>query len=136
MRRRRVALVAVALTVVVAAGLLASCGGGSSTGTARKGNRTDAALGKDVYASTCAVCHGGDGRGVANLGNNLLTSQSVGSQTDAELVALVTKGRVASDPDNTMGVTMPPKGGNALLTKSDIASVVAYIRELRGESAK
>jgi disulfide bond formation protein DsbB len=36
-----------------------------------------------------------------------------------------------SDPENTTGVAMPPKGGNPSLSDGDLQNVVAYIRTLQ-----
>ena len=39
-------------------------------------------------------------------------------------------GRSTSDPANTTGVDMPPKGGNPALTDQDLLDIIAYIRTL------
>ncbi len=66
-----------------------------------------------------------------NLGKNLITSQFFGSKTDAELIDYVKVGRPISDPLNTTGVPMPPKGGNPALTDQEIADIIAYIHTIR-----
>lgn len=46
----------------------------------------------------------------------MTTSEFIKSQSDAQLVEFIKKGRPASDPANTTKVDMPPKGGNPALT--------------------
>lgn len=89
----------------------------------------DAAKGKANFAA-CAACHGPDGKGVPSLGKNLVTSTFAKDMTDAELVAFLKVGRDTSDPLNTTGVAMPPKGGNPALTDGDLMDIVAYVRQL------
>ncbi|WP_448601203.1 hypothetical protein [Thermoflexus hugenholtzii] len=40
----------------------------------------------------------------------------------------IKKGRPATDPANTTGVDMPPKGGNPALTDQDLADIIAFLR--------
>jgi disulfide bond formation protein DsbB len=119
------------LLIAAALGLLlAACGGGAAEPTAAPAPAGDAAHGKTVFDSTCVACHGPDAKGLPNLGKDLTTSEFVASQSDAQLVEFIKTGRPISDPANTTGVDMPPKGGNPALTDQDIADVVAYIRTL------
>jgi disulfide bond formation protein DsbB len=90
----------------------------------------DAAAGSEVYGDTCAACHGPDAEGVDGLGKALAPSEFVATSSADELVAFVKVGRPSSDPENTTGVDMPPKGGNPALTDEDIANVVAYTQSL------
>lgn len=92
----------------------------------------DAGHGKEIFVA-CAACHGPDGKGVPNLGKDLTTSTFAKGLTDAELVAFLKVGRDATDPLNTTGVAMPPKGGNPALTDDDLLDIVAYVRELEGQ---
>jgi len=69
-------------------------------------------------------------QGIIGLGKDLTTSEFVKDKTDAELVAFIKTGRPVSDPLNTTGVEMPPKGGNSALTDQDLADAVAYIQTL------
>ncbi|MCC7077090.1 MAG: cytochrome c [Acidimicrobiia bacterium] len=122
--------------------LTAACGGGGDdeaattkpdSGTETDGGDSgggDADAGETIYTSTCAACHGPDATGISGLGKDLTTSQVVADSSDAELVALVTKGRPSTDPANTTGVDMPPKGGNPSLSDEDVENVVAYIKSL------
>ncbi len=108
---------------------LAACGGGGG-GSQPGAVAGDATKGQQVFAGTCASCHGPDAKGLPSLGKDLTTSTFVKDQTDQQLIAFVKTGRPASDPANTTGVDMPPKGGNPALTDADIANVVAYLRTL------
>ncbi|GIL15072.1 MAG: hypothetical protein BroJett039_02450 [Chloroflexota bacterium] len=93
-------------------------------------SRGDVAKGKTVYAGTCAACHGPDAQGVPNLGKDLVTSEFAKGLSDDDLVKFITKGRPASDPANTTGIDMPPRGGNPALKEKDLYDVVAYLRTL------
>lgn len=88
------------------------------------------AQGKALFEGTCAACHGMDAKGITGLGKDLTTSEFAKGLSDAELVAFIKKGRDPSDPANTTGVAMPPKGGNPSLSDSDLEAIVAYIRTL------
>lgn len=107
-------------------------GGEESTTTAPSGGGggADAAAGKTMFGQTCAACHGPDAKGLPGLGKDLTTSQFAKGLSDTALVDFVKKGRDTSDPANTTGVAMPPKGGNPALSDDDIASIVAYVRTL------
>lgn len=123
---------------------LAACGGGSApvnetgetgeasaTSTVSAGEATtvgDPAAGQSGYAASCAACHGPDARGIANLGKDLIDSEFVAAQSDAELIEFIKVGRDPSHPDNTTGIAMPPKGGNPALTDAQIADIVAWLR--------
>ncbi len=84
--------------------------------------------GKELFLGTCASCHGPDAKGLPGLGKDLTTSAFVKQQTDAQLLEFIKKGRPATDPANTTGVDMPPKGGNPALTDQDLADIIAFIR--------
>ncbi|MER3514081.1 MAG: hypothetical protein C4310_06580 [Chloroflexota bacterium] len=81
--------------------------------------------------AVCAACHGTDAKGLPGLGKDLTASQFVKSQTDEQLVEFIKKGRDTSDPANTTGVAMPPKGGDPSLTDDQLRAIVAYIRTLQ-----
>jgi disulfide bond formation protein DsbB len=91
----------------------------------------DAANGKEKFVGTCSSCHGPEAKGMPGLGKDLTTSEFIKSQSDLELVAFVLKGRPSSDPANTVGVDMPPRGGNPALTDQDIKDIVAFVRTLQ-----
>jgi disulfide bond formation protein DsbB len=116
------------LTLLVLSGLLmAACGGGAAPTPTPRG---DAVAGKTKFESTCSACHGPDAKGIVGLGKDLTTSEFAKGKTDDELVAFVTKGRDPTDPLNTTGVAMPPRGGNPALTDNDLYDIVRYVRTL------
>lgn len=92
-------------------------------------SKGDAAAGKQLF-STCAACHGPAGEGIQGLGKDMTTSQFIAGKTDDELVAFIKVGRTTSDPLNTTGVDMPPKGGNPALSDDDLYNIVAFIRTI------
>jgi disulfide bond formation protein DsbB len=108
-----------------------SSGGGSSQQTSPAAPAGDAAAGKQIFTTTCSACHGPEGKGVPGLGKDMTASEFITSQTDTELVNFIKIGRDPSDPLNTTGVAMPPKGGNPALSDDDLLNVVAFIRTLQ-----
>ena len=84
--------------------------------------------GQGVLQSICSTCHGPDARGIPGLGKNLIESEFVHGLSDEELLQFVIKGRDTSDPLNTTGVAMPPRGGNPSLTDDQLRAVIAYLR--------
>ena len=115
----------IVLCVVLAAAGCSKGGGESSSATA--GNL---AHGKEVFESTCATCHAADGTGVKGLGKALVDSEYVKKSKDADVVKMVIEGRAVDDPLNTTKIAMPPRGGNAGLSDSDVADAVGYLRTL------
>lgn len=117
---------------LAAIALLAACGGGGGGGGggATAAPAGDAAKGATHFTTTCSACHGADAKGMPGLGKDLTTSEWVKTQTDEQLVEFIKTGRPASDPLNTTGVDMPPKGGNPALTDADIVDIVAYVRSI------
>ncbi|HBY97482.1 MAG: cytochrome c [Ardenticatenaceae bacterium] len=93
----------------------------------------DATKGKELFAGTCAACHGPDGKGIQGLGKDLTASDFVASQSDEQLLAFVKVGRRPTDPANTTGVDMPPKGGNPALSDEELQDIIAYIRTIHKE---
>lgn len=89
--------------------------------------------GKRVYMS-CIACHGRNGTGVKGVGKNLVASEFVLESSDDDLLAFIKQGRGPSDPANTTGLAMPPKGGNPSLKDEQIRDVIAYIRSLGGQA--
>ncbi len=90
----------------------------------------DAAHGTELFAGTCASCHGMDATGIAGLGKNLITSEWLRQQSDAELLTFLQTGRPASHELNTTGIDMPPRGGNPALTDQDLMDIIAYLRSI------
>ena len=131
------------MVVVVAALALAACGGGGAArapqeaapaATAEKVEAAapagDPAAGQAVFDSNCSACHGAAGEGVTGLGKDMTTSEFIAGKTDAELVDFIKVGRDPSDPLNSTGVAMPPKGGNPSLQDADLFNIVAFIRTI------
>lgn len=146
------------MLVVVAALVLAACGGGGDDAPTPtppgQGAQApaqseapaaeevaavpagDAAVGETTYNQICIACHGPGGTGVEGLGKPLTTSEFVAGLSDGELHDFIMRGRDVSDPANTTGVAMPPKGGNPALDDEDIYNVVAFIRRIQAEAAQ
>lgn len=127
MRRTIVPLVALAMIAVGCAAEESPAPAPTDTPVAAAG---DTAHGEELFASTCASCHGPDAAGLPNLGANLIGNEFVASNSDADMVEFLLVGRAADDPANTVGVAMPPKGGNPSLNDQDLADLVAYLRSL------
>lgn len=108
----------------------AAPGGSTDTTTTAASGGGDAEAGAALYAASCSSCHGADAKGVTGLGKDLADSPMLRDLSDAELVAFITVGRGADDPENTTGVAMPPKGGNPALKESDLLDIVAHLHTL------
>jgi disulfide bond formation protein DsbB len=122
--------------------LLAACGGRDEeptpAPTAAPAAATalpagDAEAGKALFAMTCAACHGPAGEGVQGLGKDMTTSTFITEMSDEELMAFIKVGRLPTDPLNTTGVLMPPKGGNPAMSDAQIVDIIAYIRSIHHE---
>ena len=90
----------------------------------------DPEAGKEKFDLTCIACHGRLGEGVPGLGKDMTASEFIADKTDQELVEFIKVGRDPSDPLNTTGVAMPPKGGNPALSDEDLQDIVAFIRTI------
>jgi disulfide bond formation protein DsbB len=117
---------------------LTACGGGAPAATPTPAPTPkpteppgDPAAGKIAYDKTCIACHGADLKGMPNLGKDLTTSEFVKGKTNPEMVEFLKVGRPASDPLNTQGVDMPPKGGNPALTDTDLLNIAAYVHSMQ-----
>lgn len=93
------------------------------------------ASGTKLYNSTCIACHGPSGAGIAGNGKTLANNVFIQSLKDDDLLAFVKQGRAPSDPKNTTGVQMPPKGGNPAMSDDDILDVISYLRTLQPAGA-
>lgn len=98
-----------------------------NTNASLKGNPVD---GKTLFGQTCAACHGMDGKGLPKLGKDLTTSSFISEKNDTDLLHFIEQGRQPSDPLNTTGVAMPPKGGNPALTDQQIMDIISYVRTI------
>ena len=117
--------ISLALLLSLVVLVLAACGGGATPAPFG-----DAVKGKEVFTGTCATCHGPDAKGLPNLGKDMTISEFIAGQSNDQLLAFVQHGRPTSDPANTTGVDMPPKGGNPALTEEQLKDVIAFIRTL------
>jgi mono/diheme cytochrome c family protein len=90
----------------------------------------DADRGQQLYASTCSACHGPNGEGVQGLGKDMRHSEFIAGLSDAELLTFLKVGRDMSDPLNTTGVAMPPKGGNPALNDEQLTDIIAFMRSI------
>lgn len=130
--------------ILLLAGLLIGCGGGDS-GSSNSGNGSesvevkpreaevaagDPVAGEKQFQQLCSACHGPDAKGMPSLGKDLTTSDFLKTKSDAEFVEFIKTGRPSSDPENTTGIDMPPKGGNPALTEENMHDIVAYVRTL------
>ncbi len=108
--RIRKFLFAVFITTFVLACLKPAAFAGSDEGAA-------------TFKAKCAMCHGQDATGNTTMGKNLkirdLTSADVQKQSDADLIATITKGKNK----------MPEYGSK--LSKDQIADLGKYIRTLK-----
>lgn len=117
---------------VLMTALLSACGPSTPPATPTPTEpQGDAIKGQEAFAKTCVSCHGPDAKGMPGLGKDLTTSEFVRSLSNLQLVEFIKTGRPASDPANTQGVDMPPRGGNPALTDQDILNIVAYLRKLQ-----
>ncbi|HEY4687958.1 MAG TPA: cytochrome c [Anaerolineae bacterium] len=123
---------------VVSLLVLTACGGGSTstsggapTAKPAAAKTGDAKVGEAKFQGTCASCHGPDAKGLPGLGKDLTVSEFFKGLSDADAVAFVMKGRPSTDPANTAGVDMPPKGGNPALSEQDLYDIIAYMRTLQ-----
>ena len=142
----------VVITFIVASltmGVTVSCGGGGQENQSKKSQKQgetaksaqvkpqkaefipDPVKGKQLFLQVCAACHGPDAKGLPNLGKDLTNSKFIAEKTDEELLQFVKVGRSPTDPLNTTGIAMPPKGGNPALSDEDIRHIIAYIRTLQ-----
>jgi len=129
-----VAVVLVAVLAVVTVGGALVGAGASRYGAAPDAGESPAvARGKQTYMSVCIACHGEHGEARPGLGKDLKHSDFFRGLTDEGAVAFLKQGRMPSDPLNTTGVQMPPKGGNPALSDQDLADIVAFVRALQAE---
>ena len=144
MRRSLVLLTVVWLALVL---VLAACGGDEEptsippTNTAVPATDTplpaptaplgDVKNGEVIFSQTCQACHGVGGVGVKGLGKDMTVSQFIAERDDTAMLEFIKKGRDTSDPLNTTGVLMPPKGGNPSLDDQKLLDVIAFVRTLQ-----
>ena len=110
--------------VLMLAQLVTACGGGGPS-------PEQVAAGREKFLKTCAQCHGQDANGMPKLGKGLHDNQFVQARNDQEMVEFLKIGRRPTDPLNTTGVDMPPRGGNPALTDQDLLSIIQFVRSLQ-----
>lgn len=91
------------------------------------------ASGDRIFHSVCIACHGKGGVGIPGNGKPLIKNAFIQSLDDDALLAFIKQGRSPSDPKNTTGIQMPPKGGNPAMSEDDILDVISYLRTIQGE---
>ena len=126
--RRMPELPPLALTVAPsegdkAAALEAAGGDAELAGYIAKGNA--------LFHTSCVACHGKGGVGIAGNGKALANNAFIQSLDEDGLFEFISKGRSPTDPLNTTGIQMPPKGGNPAMSEDDILDVIAYLRTLQ-----
>lgn len=92
------------------------------------------ASGDKLFHSSCMACHGKGGVGIAGNGKALVKNEFIRSLDDDSLLAFIKQGRSPTDPENSTGIQMPPKGGNPAMSDDDILDVIAYLRTLQGST--
>jgi mono/diheme cytochrome c family protein len=93
------------------------------------------ASGDKLFHTVCIACHGKAGAGIQGNGKALAANQFIGSLDDDSLLAFLKQGRAPTDPGNTTGIQMPPKGGNPALSDDDLLDIIAYVRTLQPKPA-
>lgn len=110
-----------------AAALVAAGGDAELAGYIANGNR--------IFHAGCIACHGKGGVGMPGNGKTLVKNEFIRSLDDDGLLAFLKRGRAPSDPKNSTGIQMPPKGGNPALSDDDLLDVIAYLRTLQEKSS-
>ena len=80
--------------------------------------KADVAAAEAAFKAKCAGCHGAEGKGKEMMKTRDLASADVQKQSDADLAAIITKGKGK----------MPAYGS---LTPEQVKYMVAYIRSLK-----
>ncbi len=94
------------------------------------------AKGNSLFHTSCVACHGKEGVGIAGNGKALASNAFIQSLDEDGLFEFISKGRSPTDPLNTTGIQMPPKGGNPAMSEDDILDVIAYLRTLQPASSE
>ncbi len=107
---------------------------GHTGGTAKQSQQqTSSTLqlksGKTVYLQTCVSCHGANGKGTIPAAPDFTKKNGPLNQSDSVLLEHAMNGY--QSPGSPMA--MPPKGGNASLTKEDLSNAILYIRQTFGK---
>ena len=124
------------LTTIGICFVIQGCGEGGSDGgqTVNAGPSDEAAAyarGRELFIAKCTSCHGEKGEAKEGGGKDIGVSDFVAAASDEELLKFITTGRPVSDPLNTSGIDMPPKGGNPDLNDKKILDIIVYVRGLQ-----
>ena len=113
--------------------VLVACGGSDNDNeeAAVPAVSGDPIAGEQAFIGTCSSCHGLDAHGLPGLGKDLTISTFVEGMNEEQFSEFVKTGRSTSDPANTTGVDMSPKGGNPSLSDEDIINIRAFIFSLK-----
>lgn len=109
-------------SVLLGALLLVGCGSGGEVDL----TAGDAAAGQQAFGAHCVACHGAEGEGtpsgpsLAGPGARQLTAEQI-----------VTAVREGASTDDWAG---PPMPALPAASDEDLADIVAYLRQLRGDS--
>jgi cytochrome c5 len=85
-------------------------------------------FGRQLFMQNCSSCHGTDASGMPRQGANLRDSVFVSRRDDRQLMSFLRVGRRPGERDSVLGLTMPPRGGNARLEDDELADIIAYLR--------
>ncbi len=91
----------------------------------------DPIKGRALWMGTCRSCHGVGGEGITGQGKDIRGSEFIAGKSDKELIAFIKAGRMPVDKLNTTGVQMPPRGGNPLITDSDLVHIVSFVQTFK-----
>jgi high-affinity iron transporter len=106
-----------------------------SPGLAEQKPATGTSAGKTIYDRDCATCHGEAGKGDGETAAYLtpqpqdFTNGVIQKRSDEFLTTVIAKGGAAKG----LAESMP---GFPKLSKTDVQSVVAYVRQLAKDGAK
>lgn len=81
--------------------------------------------GKALYEQSCQVCHAEDGTGAMPGVADLTGTKGPLTRTNDQLVRSIREGVQREGA----AMTMPPNGGNPLLSEDDIANIINYMRK-------
>jgi mono/diheme cytochrome c family protein len=96
-----------------------------------EGRAVEVDFGRHLYLQNCSSCHGVEGTGMPKQGANLRDSYFVRRKSNEQLVSFLRIGRMPADRDTVLGLTMPPRGGNADLDDGELCDIVAYLRQVQ-----
>lgn len=105
---------------LVAAVLLAGCGGGASPDVTRVRDAASVEAGSVLYEANCARCHAGDLTGGSYSGGVAPSLTRKTGPSDQLLIEIVKRGR---------GLGMPSFATQ--LEESEIASIIDYVRSVQ-----